>query len=1253
MVHQTKVYSFINSFIGFIDNCPFFESGDIQNTFIMNFKNSNIHLIITPKNIKKSQKYNINNIKKIKYTYTFEIDSNSSEDNEVDNSFSDSYKEIELLNNNKNIFKVNNLNERNLIETKEYWNKNIYSSLYNNKSLYQQEESKGNSNLLIKAKSSQKTNLKFGKAIEHIEIENRKSKENNEEYKNPLEIIEEKNDTDIKPKGLYNFSLNNYMNSLLQCLFHIKELREYFIKKKNEFTDDQPVCKAFAEVMNELKNSNNNYVEPKRFKKLMGNTNNLFYGCKNGDVKDFFIYLIDSVLTELNKDNNNDENEESINIDFSDKKEVFEEIFQDINKKKNIINKIFIGYYETIYKCSKYDINTYSMQTESFLLFDLEKIKKYFKQNKLSIELCFKYYYREQLESEFYCNKCHKIDKGNAYEKMYRPPKILLIILDRGHGKTFKEEVKINIYLDLKDFIDEDEYEYSSLYKLICVSTHSGESSARGYYSACCLADNNKYYYFRDTYVKEIDEKNVIKDDPYLLFYEQINDKKEINRTKKENKETQIREKSKNYNYITPNISKESEDFNHDKVHKDKLKTKEDSNKNISQSLNNDKSLYEQEESKNNYNLNKKAKSSQKTNLQFGKKIIGHIEIESKKTKENNERYYNNQLGVIEEKNDNEIKPKGLYNFGLNCYMNSLLQCLFYIKELREYFIKNQNKFTEKQPICKAFAEVMDKLKNSQNDYVEPKEFKKLMGNINNLFKGIKAGDVKDLFFNLIDTFLTELDKEINYEESENNDIDYSNKKQMFKETLKEIDQHNIINIIFIGYYETNYKCLKHNKNVDTYSFQTESFLLFELEKIKNYFKQNKLSIESGFKYYYREQLNTEFYCSECKVVHKGKAYEKIYRPPKILVIVLDRGHGKTFKGDVEINKYLDITNIIDEDEFKYSSLYKLICISTHKGTSSSSGHYTACCLAENNKYYYFSDTYVHEIDEKYLFNDEPYLLFYKQIDINKENNNEINKIRKETKIIEVNKKNIQNNNFISNNNNNFKLYQDFNNQNENKKQNYRDILNQKSKQNNTSNFSDKKKSNENNIRTVKDHTNEKERLLSKNEDKNNLYSTKNNYSKYKTYKIDYLEIQSALKQFKRNSNKYYEVDYYYTKNNYPYVWKLKIKGQINTPYYGKILNFKLDFSKPFNKLTDSDNIKLENKIYHINFGENGLLLFNIEYKENKSFYDNLKELFNLLCNLFIEPNCDLSMKYSRAKINLYKNNREEYNKKVRESLYK
>ncbi len=54
-------------------------------------------------------------------------------------------------------------------------------------------------------------------------------------------------------------------------------------------------------------------------------------------------------------------------IDYYNKKHLFEETLKEIDKD-NIINKIFIGYYKTIYKCKKQNISIYSIQTESILL---------------------------------------------------------------------------------------------------------------------------------------------------------------------------------------------------------------------------------------------------------------------------------------------------------------------------------------------------------------------------------------------------------------------------------------------------------------------------------------------------------------------------------------------------------------------------------------------------------------------------------------------------------------------------------------------------------------------------------------------------------------------------------------------------------------------------------------------------------------------------------------------------------------------
>ena len=338
---------------------------------------------------------------------------------------------------------------------------------------------------------------------------------------------------------------------------------------------------------------------------------------------------------------------------------------------------------------------------------------------------------------------------------------------------------------------------------------------------------------------------------------------------------------------------------------------------------------------------------------------------------------------IFEENNSNEMEkvttnPKGLINLGLSCYMNSLLQCLYYIKDLRNYFINKKDSFSSEQRISKALSRTMYMLKNDQNENIAPEEFKNVIGKKNSLFFGVKAADAKDLFFNLIDSLLLELSNNDSFSSSHRS-YNFTNKLDIFNQAKKEVDQKCIINKLFIGYYETEYHCPK-GKNV--YSYESNSFILFNMENILKYYKEENLSLKNCFEYYSRLQEKSSFFCSFCNQTHENTCIEKIFQPPKILVIILDRGKGKIYRGKVDFDLNINLKKYIDKDNQCYSPNYQLIGVINHSGESSSSGHYTACCLTDENdkKYYFFSDEFKEPIRGKEINKYESYLLFYQNI---------------------------------------------------------------------------------------------------------------------------------------------------------------------------------------------------------------------------------------------------------------------------------
>ena len=319
--------------------------------------------------------------------------------------------------------------------------------------------------------------------------------------------------------------------------------------------------------------------------------------------------------------------------------------------------------------------------------------------------------------------------------------------------------------------------------------------------------------------------------------------------------------------------------------------------------------------------------------------------------------------------------PKGLNNFSINDYMNSLLQCFYHIKGLRTGFIDPLKYSSDNQKVCHSLSEVMKGLTYGKEDYYSPNCFKQALGNINSLFSGFKNVDINLLYKTVINSILNEIPYK--YHENE----DYKNKRKNYEEAKCGVDPNNPINKELNFFYETIYNCPKGNK---CYSIQNNTSIMFNLFKISQSTK-GKIDLYKCFDYNFRVIQNNQFYCSKCECTHKSQSQDKLLSLPNVLTINLNRGKGKQFIDKIEfyekinIQKYVDDT-FIDSDKKKFN--YKLIAVSIHFGPYSNFGQYIAYCYRENEKKYYcFNDTSVCPVKFKDLKNNgEPCILFYEQI---------------------------------------------------------------------------------------------------------------------------------------------------------------------------------------------------------------------------------------------------------------------------------
>ena len=247
----------------------------------------------------------------------------------------------------------NNLYSEKQVESKQINQINI--EIENYKNLLKEKEEK-----IKKLMKQNKENEK--KFLDEIE----KYKENEKIYYNILKkdpLLKYFSPTLI---GLNNIGATCFMNSTLQCLSQTKKLTSYFLKenKKEEIInnnialknkDDLQLCPIYLDLIKNLWdiNKTKSSFSPNDFMKNIEKMNPLFKQGQAGDSKDFIIFILERIHTELKKPVKQMSNEQN-NIqplNQYDRNNSYYHFCLDFMKDSSAISDNFYGVNETTNEC--------------------------------------------------------------------------------------------------------------------------------------------------------------------------------------------------------------------------------------------------------------------------------------------------------------------------------------------------------------------------------------------------------------------------------------------------------------------------------------------------------------------------------------------------------------------------------------------------------------------------------------------------------------------------------------------------------------------------------------------------------------------------------------------------------------------------------------------------------------------------------------------------------------------------------------
>ena len=374
-----------------------------------------------------------------------------------------------------------------------------------------------------------------------------------------------------------------------------------------------------------------------------------------------------------------------------------------------------------------------------------------------------------------------------------------------------------------------------------------------------------------------------------------------------------------------------------------------DNQKTLKNNLNNSKIIRQIElntnEAKNNKNINK---------YTYDKKNETNYKKESIQ-KNDQDNFYKNRNHLQKSK-----KIYGFINNGNNCYLNSSLQLLTRVNDLKEKILNfndiNKDINTNGQ-LTKEFKSILYKIENDEERRCfSPDKLKRVMANIDERYTKNHQEDANEFISFFLNALISEtanknkvIDK---IEVYDKNDEDAFNK---FYKKFYIKKGYSFILELFYGIIKTEKICksCKERNFIKFSSFNVLDLPIYSLAK------SNKiLDLKVILNKYLSEYKNNGFTCIKCNA---NNVYTNtiIYSLPKYLILFLARiveneylYNEIKYPEQFNFNEY---TNNLIKIKANYN--YKLECVIEHSG-GAYSGHYTALCRILDNCWYDFSDSH-------------------------------------------------------------------------------------------------------------------------------------------------------------------------------------------------------------------------------------------------------------------------------------------------------